>query len=252
MLRNSSADERKDLYSRAYDELFQRIPLHPMLTPEPPSERNVRISKELLNLARFITKNSVYVEIGPGDCGVAFEVAKRVKQVFAIDVSAEITKNVAAPANFELILSDGSSIPVLPESVDVVYSNQLMEHLHPDDTLEQLRNIYSVLKPHGVYLCVTPNRLSGPHDVSRNYDAVATGLHLREYTITELRRIFHEIGFSRVKVFFRFSSINVLLPVFPYTIVEKLLGVLPHGIRRAITFNRAVRFLLGAKMVAVK
>ena len=61
-----------------------------------------------------------------------------------------------------------------------------MEHLHPDDALEQLQNIYSALVPGGIYLCITPNRLSGPQDVSRDFDMVATGFHLKEYTISEL------------------------------------------------------------------
>jgi predicted SAM-dependent methyltransferase len=39
---------------------------------------------------------------------------------------------------------------VRAESVDLAYSNQLMEHLHPDDASEQLANVYRALKPGGV------------------------------------------------------------------------------------------------------
>jgi len=60
------------------------------------------------------------------------------------------------PANFTLIISDGCSIPAQRNSVDVAYSNQLMEHLHPDDALEQVHNVLDVLKPGGVYICITP------------------------------------------------------------------------------------------------
>ena len=53
--------------------------------------------------------------------------------VYAVEVSEEITGNLAFPRNVRLLLSDGTSIPVPDASVAVAYSNQLMEHLHPDD-----------------------------------------------------------------------------------------------------------------------
>jgi SAM-dependent methyltransferase len=115
-----------------------------------------------------------------------------------------------------------------------------------------LRNIFRALKPNGVYLCFTPNRLSGPHDVSRDFDAVATGLHLKEYTVTELDKIFRQTGFSRTRIYFRFRAVEVFLPTFPYKMAEAVLGALPHSIRKLITFNRAVRFLLGVKLVGTK
>ncbi len=94
------------------------------------------------------------MEIGPGDCKISIEVAGLVKKVIAIDVSSEITKQIKTPDNFSLILSDGSSIPVAENSVDVAYSNQLMEHLHPDDAMKQLKNIVRALAPGGIYLCL--------------------------------------------------------------------------------------------------
>jgi SAM-dependent methyltransferase len=54
-----------------------------------------------------------------------------------------------------------------------------MEHLHPDDASEQLANVYRALKPGGVYCCVTPNRISGLHDIPVYFDTVSQGLHER-------------------------------------------------------------------------
>ena len=39
-------------------------------------------------LSRFLQPNDVFMEIGPGDCQLAFAVAKPVKHVIAIDVSS--------------------------------------------------------------------------------------------------------------------------------------------------------------------
>ncbi len=127
------------------------------------------------------------MEIGPGDCNFALTVAPLVKSVIMIDVSNEITANIQFPPNVTLVISNGSSIEVPPGSIDVAYSNQLIEHLHPDDTIDHLKSVYNSLAVGGCYVFCTPNRLSGPHDVSRYFDDVATGLHLREYSFTELR-----------------------------------------------------------------
>ena len=251
-LRHSTADERKNLYTEAYDELFQKVPHHLLLINDLTAEKQKQIAKEVLSLQPFVNETSVYLEIGPGDCALAFEIAKQVKKVYAIDVSKEITKNVDAPENFELILSDGSSVPLAPESVDVAFSNQLMEHLHADDSFRQLENVFRSLKKGGVYFCITPNRLSGPHDISRNFDAVATGLHLKEYTVTELDEIFRNVGFSKTKIYLYFSKFKIFLPVFPYKVGEKLLDILPHSLRKLLTFNKVVRFLLGIKLVGTK
>jgi ubiquinone/menaquinone biosynthesis C-methylase UbiE len=249
-LRDSTFDERKNLYSEAYDELFRAVPHHPMLVDYSPEAKRKDLEKDVRRLQPFITSESVYLEIGPGDCAVAFEIAGQAKKVYAIDVSNEITKNVDAPANFELILSDGSSIPVEEESVDIAFSNQLMEHLHPDDSLRQLENVFRALKRGGTYFCITPNRLSGPHDVSRTFDTTATGLHLKEYTVTELDALFRKVGFRKTRVYPGVS--NIFLPILPYKIAEKLLDILPHSIRKTLTFNKVVRFLLGVKLVGTK
>ena len=55
-----------------------------------------------------------------------------------MDVSARLSQNVRFPDNFEFIVSDGVTIPVPENSVSIAYSYQCMEHLHPDDAVEQL------------------------------------------------------------------------------------------------------------------
>lgn len=251
-LRNSTADERKDLYTWAYDELFLRVPSHPLLHGDSDSEKLRRLKKEAGAVAPLVTDDSTFVEIGPGDCSLSLEMCRFAKKVYAVDVSTEVTKRVAAPPNFTLIISDGSNIRLPSESADVVYSNQLMEHLHPDDALQQLNSIYAALKPGGFYYCITPNRLSGPHDISRDFDMEATGLHLREFTVSELDKIFKEVGFRKTRVYLRAFKMNFKLPLLPFKIAESIILPLPDRIRKLVTFNRVVRFVLGIKLLATK
>ena len=140
----------------------------------------------------YLTSETIYAEIGSGDCALTMQVAPLVRKAWGIDVSPTVIQGASAP-NMELVLSDGVSIPV---EATLMFSNQLMEHLHPDDAREQLENVFNALMPGGRYLCITPNRLNGPHDVSRGIDVVARGFHLHEYTYFELERLFKDVGFT--------------------------------------------------------
>jgi SAM-dependent methyltransferase len=251
-LRRASKQERRVLYTTLYDELFRCVPDHPQLA----RKRDAKIQAETIQarmlLKRFLRPDSVYLEIGPGDCALAREIAAEVKRVYAVDVSEEIAGGSSLPANFELALSDGCTIPVPDGSINVAYSDQLMEHLHPDDALEQLRNIHTALAPGGVYICLTPNRLSGPHDISRYFDESATGFHLKEYTATELMSIFRTTGFSKVKMLAGAKGIYLPLPSFLFKLMENTLVRLPPRLSKSISRSLPLRLILGIRLVAMK
>jgi SAM-dependent methyltransferase len=251
-LRSAGRAERRVLYSAVYDELLRRVPHHPMLNAAERGERHRAVEHQLAFLNAFLAPDSVFMEIGPGDCALALRAAAIVRKVYAIDVSEQITRDVTPPRNFRLILSDGCSMPVPPGSVDVAFSDQLMEHLHPDDAKEQLRNIYESLAPHGVYICVTPNRLYGPRDISAYFDDVATGFHLREYAARDLRGLLAAAGFRQVHFFAGARGRFVRCPRGIIFGVERLLDALPHRLRRALADRAPMRALLGVRHAAFK
>lgn len=250
-LRRAGAAERRSLYPLVYDELYRRVPSHPMNRPNQHG-RARGVGQDLAFLRRFLRPGCVFMEIGAGDCALACRIAPGVGRVFAIDVSEEIMRAAKPPANVDLVLSDGTSIPVAEGSVDVAFSDQLMEHLHPDDAAEQLRNIHLALRPGGVYVCITPNRLYGPRDVSMYFDDVATGFHLLEYTARELDRLLRSAGFSRAR--FYAGARGVFLPV-PSAVAfgaESALAALPPERRRRLADTGPVRALLGLRVAATK
>jgi len=252
-LRTATRAERRHLYTEVYDELFRRVPDHPQLALKLDEGLRRRTIAERLELLKsYLKPNSTYLELGPGDCSLALEIAKQVRVVYAVDVSREITRDVALPDNFELIISDGSSIPVPDDSIDLAYSDQLMEHLHREDAREQLQNIHRVLAPGGTYVCITPNRLSGPHDVSRNFDDVATGFHLREYSLTELSQMFTTVGFRHLQVLVGARGFHVRTPTAVIKLVESILARAPRGLGRTLARGLPLRLVLGIKLVAIK
>jgi SAM-dependent methyltransferase len=251
-LRHATREQRRSLYGLVYDELYQRVPQHPQLTRKAsPELSRAGLVPQLRLLRRYLHPETVVLEIGPGDCALSFALAEQVRQVYGLDVSETITQRVSLPSNFKLILSDGTSVPLPPESVDVAYSNQLMEHLHPDDALEQLEGIWRALRPGGVYICITPNGLSGPHDISAHFDSVATGFHLKEYTVAELSRLFRKVGFRKVQTLIGRQGVCIPAPVAPVVGGEAILRLLPPGPRRAL--GRTVgRAFLGIRLVGTK
>jgi SAM-dependent methyltransferase len=250
-LRNASKQERRELYPALYDELMRRVEDHPLRhSVRSPEEIATSVAYYLGMLEPFIRPESVFLEIGAGDCALTLAMASKVKQVYAIDVSLEATAHVVPPTNFRLVISDGTSIPVPAGSIDLAFSNQLMEHLHPDDALEQLREIYTALAPGGRYLCATPNRLNGPHDISRGFDTTATGLHLREYTVRELVPIMRRAGFQRVQIYY--PSRHLRASAAPVEMIEAVLETLPSSLRRKLASREPLRQILTIRLVATK
>ena len=228
-LRMASRLDRRRLYSEVYDQMFRLVPDHPQLTRKvSEDEARAYVVQQLALVRRYLRKDCVFVEVGPGDCALCIEVAKTARQVYAIDVSAEITER-NLPANCVLILSDGSSISVPAGTIDVAFSNQLIEHLHPEDALDQLKNLVIALTPGGRYLCVTPSRLYGPHDISAGFDNEATGFHLKEYTYRELVSLYELVGFRNIKALIGGKGLYMEVPASVVVLIEVLCAKLPKG-----------------------
>ena len=234
-LRASTREQRKGLYATIYDEFNQRVPFYAEMAHAQSAQESVTPgSPQWHFLSRFLHKDTIFLEVGAGACATALAAAKFVKKVYAQEVSEEIIKSVKGPENFQAILFDGFSLSPLPESATVAYSDQVMEHVHPDDALEQVTSVYEALASGGIYICITPNGLNGPHDVSRYFDLTATGFHLKEYTNTELSDLFRRAGFSKIWVYIGTSGHYVRWPLFLVKMQEAMLNLLPPHLRRAV------------------
>lgn len=253
-LMNSTGEERLSLYRTLYDELFQLVPDHPQIAKKNSKEQtSKRVAQGLRFIKRFIQGVDCFMEVGPGDCALAIKVAEIVPHVYAVDVSSEISKGVIFPRNFTLCISDGCTIPVPDNSVDLAYSDQLMEHLHPDDAYAQLKNIYAALKKDkGRYVCITPHRYTGPRDISRFFDDVATGFHLKEYTISELLHMFREVGFKKVYIYSGGKGLYLRGPLTFALSLERLLGKVPLRLRKRLARFYLSKALLGIYVVGEK
>ena len=251
-LKMSTKEQRKKLYASVYDELFQRVSDHPQLLRKTTEiSKNNGVLEQLRFLRKFVLSWQTFLEIGAGDCQLSFSVAKHVCKVFAFDVSEEIANNSERPSNFELVLSDGTSIPICEESIDIAYSNQLIEHLHPEDALDQVSNIYRVLKSGGLYVCITSHRFSGPHDISKYFDKEAQGLHLKEYTYRELSCLMKNAGFKTVNIYIGGRGIFMRFPYILTLIIEKIFKLLPYKLRKKLSSTFPFKAFFGTLVLVV-
>jgi SAM-dependent methyltransferase len=250
--RAPDAEARRRIFATMYDDLFREVPDHPRLRArsEAAAQRAREIDWDLAQLRPYLEPGCTFLEVGAGDCALSERVAEGAKAVYAVDISDQSGRRL--PPNVRAVISDGTSIPVPPGTVDLAFSDQLMEHLHPDDAQEQLRNIHAALAPGGVYVCLTPNRLNGPHDISREFSQEPEGFHLKEYTLTELEALFLATGFRSVAAYARAKNLWFRVPVRVLRALEALLHRMPDARRRALANRRPLRRLLAAALVATK
>jgi len=248
-LRNSRRGERTAMYSEVYDELFRRVPKHPQLTRRNTANHEVKVQGHLRLLRPYLTPDTIFLEVGAGDCALPILVAPLVRKAYGLEVSEELTRRVENSEKFQVLLSNGCEVPLPDNTIDVAYSFQVMEHIHPDDVIEQLKDLYRVLKPGGVYYCITPNRLYGPNDISRDFDREATGLHLKEYSITDLLKLFCSIGFQRVWIERMIKGHRFTAPILPASILERALESLPWSVRIPLARTYLMTRLLHVSVV---
>jgi SAM-dependent methyltransferase len=249
-LRDSNLQQRRSLYMRVYNDLFTTFP---EITHNVDATVEQRLGWQLRFLNRLFDKNKVFMEIGSGDCLLAKELTKHFKKVVAFEVADAIPFVAGTPDNFELKIFNGFDMKEDPSSYDIIYSNQVFEHLHPDDTIPLLRSYHTFLKDDGKLVIVTPNRLTGPHDVSRGFTEDAEGFHLKEYTYKELKGLLKATGYKKLRGYvgskkIGYFALNISLLVF----AERLYDLLPKFFKKKVRHSSILFNLFGLKITAVK
>lgn len=164
-----------------------------------------KVEADLLNehLSRYyfvqpLAANRSVLDVGCGTGYGSAILAETAEQVLALDISPEAvafaSKHYAAP-RLEYLVSDCCRMPVRSERFDVVVCFEVIEHVaSPEQLLEQ---ICDVLKPNGVLIVSTPNRVF--YTEERNE---INPFHTREFDFAEFS---HLLGryFERVEIAFQ-------------------------------------------------
>ncbi len=195
----SSQMDRSRIVRESYDEVYRTITWHPDLLGSPERVR-AAVRAGMALYSGLIRPHHRVLEIGCGQGHLAAALAGRHRQgwMCATDVSAVKLDTVSdGGAQVRFLSSEGSRLPFSEGSFDLAISSQVVEHLHPCDVQAHLSEVWRVLRSGGRYAFDTPNGLTGPYDVSRGFDAVATGFHLKEWTYGELIEVASSVGFKK-------------------------------------------------------
>jgi len=211
LISTSSKKERNEAYRKAYQKL------HTFLLSV--SRGNHLYQGSNLHrafwrqkfISRFVGKNQRILEVGCGEGLLSLLLARSSNVVTGIDISdicvalANKNKLRFAIKNADFLIMSATQIDFPSDSFDWVISVDVLEHLHPDDALDHLHEAARVLKKQGKYLLLTPNASAGKH---------AGDLHLKEYNLKELERLFSVTGFTvRAPLFHFFTPLNVLMSI---------------------------------------
>jgi SAM-dependent methyltransferase len=178
-------------------------------------------------------------------------------------------KHVSEHTNLSWGISDGVHLNQFEsaDTYDVVVSNQVIEHIHPDDLVEHFNSVRSILINGGRYIITTPHKFVGPSDISRVFRCnKPMGMHLREYSYQELRKLLNRSGFDKIFAVWsipqrisRLSGIVINLKPsrfsFSYMcMIENVISLLPKQVyrRKAIFLSRWILFRPSILIIAQK
>jgi SAM-dependent methyltransferase len=185
-------------------------------------------------------------EVGSGQGGLARELVAAGYDVEATEVTRERGGTREEGPSLRWSQTDGVHLDRFAAAApyDAVLSDQLVEHLHPDDLVPHFQGAHAVLRPGGRYVLRTPHAFLGPADISLVFGLDRpVGMHLREYTYGELATALRTAGFTRVSAPFglparlRRGRLGVRpSPVYQRYLaaIERLLARVPHRRRRRL------------------
>lgn len=249
ILMSEPGPERAKAFSKAYSGLAAGMKSKKFLDQE--TEPDAKARQKFRLLKRFLNSSSNAAECGPGNFHLAKVVAKHVRSLALVDVANNNPK-AKLPKNCTFTKSDGVHLPKVLNKLDLVWSAHVVEHIHPDELFEHLFDVRRALAKKGRYVIFTPNRFSGPHDISRHFSHEAEGLHLKEYTVRELRKALKLTGYSQIRSYAGGKGIYIRVPGWLPVLAEMKLSLCPSFSRRFFANLLPVKALLGIIIVGKK
>ena len=164
-----------------------------------------RVNDDLLNehicryrFAQLLVEGKVVLDIGSGVGYGAKILAETASEVVAVDLSEEAVRYAGreyAAGNIEVVVGDAQDLPLASDSVDVVVSFELIEHLQGQQA--HLLEMDRVLKPGGLTVISTPNRIFYSQESSQ-----INPYHTREFDFQEFFAFLKSV-FSSVEFYFQ-------------------------------------------------
>lgn len=212
VLSEVSFEKRQELYRNVYKTV------HPiygktadgLVGGRNPKDRQIRLFQKELS-------GKSILDVGCGEGYFLAAIAKKFQHKRLVGIDVSIPMAARQHPEVEFILGDVIDFQV-NEHFDVVFSDQVLEHIAPCDLDAHLSSVNRSLRKGGLFITLLPNRLFGPSDVTRIIDfsysnqIASQGTHLNESTYTELIPLLEKHGFGNFKTIVPVRKIKHLFP----------------------------------------
>lgn len=213
ILASKRGPERTEHIKQAYKEVSALIetyrPYHEDLV--------AKAKKQFAMLSTLFGEERIrFLDVGCSSGALVFEALSHGWDAYGVDIE-EASTELAQRKMQTLFPGDGKDrfffgeiYDVTENEFDLVYHSDVLEHIHPDEVVDFLARMHSLLVSGGRLVVSTPYRLSGPKDVSRFFvptGEAAQGLHLKEYLLSEMIRLLETAGFREVHSFLLHPSL---------------------------------------------
>lgn len=149
-------------------------------------------------IALALVKDKVVLDIASGEGYGSSLLANEAKKVIGVDIEEKVIEFAKAKykkANLEFKIGSADKMPVADNSIDVVVSFETIEH--HDKHEEMFLEIKRVLKPDGVLIMSSPDKLNY-RDIPKLYNP----FHIKELYREEFKDLV-EKHFTDVKIFYQ-------------------------------------------------
>jgi SAM-dependent methyltransferase len=257
-LKTSGLAERSAVFGDAYSELYRSLPwLKQAETTVSETDWAIKYSYLHSLLPRAPAD---VLEVGSGGGGLIAYLSRTGYRCIASDVTdqrADLLIRQCPGLRWVVADAVGFADEIPPGSQAAVISDQVVEHLHPDDVPCHFAAVWRALQPGGRYVLRVPHATAGPGDVSQVFGAdSAQGMHLKEYTYREIDLLARAAGFERIDGYLLWPDrLRPLASVFRRAVsgpgvlgylraVETVVGLLPRRLSRtaflALTLSKNV------------
>lgn len=178
----------------------------------------------------------IFYEIGVG-FGLIFQIIEKIDNV--IVNGCDVNKIYDSSKVLEMDVVEALN-KLENNSVDIFYWNDVLEHILDDEIEIVMSLIRQKLRIGGIVITITPNRLTGPHDISRLYEPLGTkskGFHFQEYSFAEVLTLMKNYKLKSCNTVIKLLRNIIVLPWnidVIKIILEKLTLSLPYKIKRIV------------------
>jgi ubiquinone/menaquinone biosynthesis C-methylase UbiE len=199
------AESRAEARVALYDEINRAIKA--FKAEHLPARRDFGFEPRFIDAHTELFRGHRVLDFGCGYGSSTVHLRKHATFAVGVDCAErcieQATREHGADPSLQFLRCPTLALPLEDAAVDAVYSNDVLEHLHPTDAMAHLAEARRVLRPGGTYLLYTPDAATGPHDMTKAFWPQSSGFaplgaHIHEYTPDELRDALLRSGFVSV------------------------------------------------------